>query len=85
MIRETKVEGQSDSLAERVSRRLGNDGDLSTRQAAATIRLAINKVPQIWKDGHVSLGALWGLYSQYPYMPRLRDRACSTRASSTCR
>jgi hypothetical protein len=73
-IRETKVEGQSESLADRVSRRLGNDGDLSTRQAAATIRLAIDKVPQIWKDGHVSLGALWGLYSQYPYMPRLRDR-----------
>lgn len=74
LIRETKVEGQSESLAERVSRRLGNDGDLSTRQAAATIRLAVNRVPQIWKDGHVSLGALWGLYSQYPYMPRLRDR-----------
>src|SRR6478735_7083919 len=74
LIRETKVEGQSDSLADRVSRRLGNDGDLSTRQAAATIRLAISKVPQIWKAGHVSLGALWGLYTQYPYMPRLRDR-----------
>ncbi|MEV7663573.1 Swt1 family HEPN domain-containing protein [Paenarthrobacter sp. NPDC089316] len=74
VIRETKVEGQSDSLADRVSRRLGNDGDLSTRQAAATIRLAISKVPQIWKDGHVSLGELWSLYSQYPYMPRLRDR-----------
>lgn len=74
-IRETKVEGQSESLAERVSRRLGNDGDLSTRQAAATIRLAINKVPQIWKDGHVSLGSLWTLYCQYPYMPRLRDRS----------
>ncbi|MCM3921232.1 Swt1 family HEPN domain-containing protein [Frankia sp. AiPs1] len=74
LLRETKVEGQATSLAERVSRRLGNDGDLSTRQAAATIRLAISKVPQIWKDGHVSLGVLWGLYSQYPYMPRLRDR-----------
>ena len=75
LIKETKVEGQSDALADRVSRRLGNDGDLSTRQAAATIRLAIGKVPQIWKDGHVSLGSLWGLYSQYPYMPRLRDRS----------
>lgn len=74
IVRETKVEGQSESLAERVSRRLGNDGDLSIRQAAATIRLAIGKVPQIWKDGHVSLGALWQLYSQYPYMPRLRGR-----------
>src|ERR1035441_595489 len=74
LIRETKAEGQSESLADRVSRRLGNDGDLSTRQAAATIRLAIEKVPTIWKDGHVSLGTLWGIYRQYPYMPRLRDR-----------
>lgn len=74
VIRETKVEGQSDSLADRVSRRLGSDGDLSTRQAAVNIRLSINKVPQIWKDGHVTLGTLWGLYCRYPYMPRLRDR-----------
>lgn len=74
VLREVKVEGQSESLAERVSKRLGNDGDLSVRQAAATIRLALNKVPQIWKDGHVALGTLWGLYTQYPYLPRLRDR-----------
>lgn len=75
VIREIKAEGQSDALAERVSRRLGNDGDLSTRQAAANIRLAIdNKVPSIWQSGHVSLGELWKLYSAYPYMPRLRDR-----------
>lgn len=75
IIRETKVEGQAPGLAERVSRRLGSDGDLSTRQAAATIRLAISTVPQIWRRGHVSLGGLWGLYSRYPYMPRLRDRS----------
>ncbi|CAN7328114.1 Swt1 family HEPN domain-containing protein [Mycolicibacterium frederiksbergense] len=74
VVRETKVEGQSESLGDRVSRRLGNDGDLSVRQAAVTIRLAINKVPQIWKDGHVTVGTLWGLYCQYPYMPRLCDR-----------
>ncbi|MDF6099542.1 DUF499 domain-containing protein [Gordonia hongkongensis] len=74
VVREVKVEGQSDSLAERASRRLGNDGDLFTQQAANTIRFSINKIPQIWKDGHVSLGTLWGLYSQYTYMPRLRDR-----------
>ena len=74
IVRETKVEGQSESLAERASRRLGNDGDLSIRQAAVNVRLAINKVPQIWNGGHVTLGALWSLYCQYPYMPRLRDR-----------
>ncbi len=73
-IRETKVEGQSEWLAERVSRRLGNDGELATRQAAAAIRLAINRVPQVWQSGHVSLGELWKLYATYPYMPRLRDR-----------
>ena len=60
-LQEVKIEGQSDSLAERVSKRLGSDGDLSTRQAAATIRLALNKVPQIWQAGHVTLGTLWGL------------------------
>lgn len=74
MLREVKIEGQAPALAERVSRRLGNDGDLATRQAAVTIRQTISRIPQIWKDGHVSLGSLWGLYSQYPYMPRLRDR-----------
>ena len=74
VLKETKVEGQSNSLADRVSRRLGNDGDLSTRQAAATIRLAIAEVPTIWEKGHVALGDLWHLYSTYPYMPRLRDR-----------
>lgn len=73
-VRDTKVEGQSEALAERVSRRLGNNDDLSTREAAARIRLTMNRVPQIWKDGHVTLGALWGLYSRYPYLPRLRDR-----------
>lgn len=75
ILRETKVEGQAEALAERVSRRLVNDGDLSVQQAAATIRFAISKVPQIWQQGHVSLGTLWGLYAQYSYMPRLRDRS----------
>lgn len=73
-IKQTKIEGQSPALAERVSRRLGNDGVLSIRQAANTIRLAIQRVPQIWESGHVSLGELWKLMCTYPYMPRLRDR-----------
>jgi predicted AAA+ superfamily ATPase len=73
-IRETKVEGQSAALAERVSRKLGNDGVLSPRLAAATVKLAIQKVPQIWGSGHVSVGDLWALMGTYAYMPRLRDR-----------
>ncbi len=74
VITATKAEGQAPSLAERVSKRLGNDGSLSTRQAAATIRLALNRVPALWDAGHVSVGELWGVYAAYPYMPRLKNR-----------
>jgi hypothetical protein len=72
----TKVEGQATSLAERVSRRLGNDGALAIEHAATAIRHQLNTAAaKLWADGHVTVGALWRLYSEYPYMPRLRDRA----------
>lgn len=72
----TKVEGQGTSLGERVSRRLGNDGDLSKEQAGAAIRHQLNThAAALWKDGHVSVGDVWKTYAQYPYMPRLRDRS----------
>lgn len=75
-IRATKVEGQSTSLAERVSKRLGNDGTLTTQQAAAAIRHQLNTTAKpLWATGHVSVGDLWKLYAAYAYMPRLRDRA----------
>ncbi len=85
LIREVKVEGQSTSLAERVSRRLGNDGDLSTRQAAATIRLAVSRVPQIWKDGHVSLGTCGVSTANTPTCLDSATEAYWTKALSTCR
>ena len=72
----TKVEGQGTSLAERVSRRLGNDGALATQQAGAAIRHQLNThAMALWKDGSVSVGDLWKTYAQYPYMPRLTDRS----------
>ena len=76
-IETVKVEGQSDSLAERVSRRLGNDGALAVQHAGAAIRLQLDhsSASKLWAAGSVSLGQLWGLYAEYPYMPRLRDRA----------
>jgi predicted AAA+ superfamily ATPase len=70
----TKVEGQAPSLAERVSRRLGNDGALATKQAGAAIRHQLNdRAAALWKGGHVSAGDLWKTYAQYPYMPRLTN------------
>ncbi|HKF81438.1 MAG TPA: Swt1 family HEPN domain-containing protein [Solirubrobacterales bacterium] len=72
----TKVEGQAASLAERVSRRLGNDGALATKQAGAAIRHQLNDyAAALWKDGHVAAGDLWKTYAQYPYMPRLTNRS----------
>jgi predicted AAA+ superfamily ATPase len=73
-VKAVKAEGQAASPAERVSRRLGNDGDLSTQQAGAAIRLSIDDlVPRMWESGHVRVGDLWQIYADYPYMPRLRD------------
>jgi hypothetical protein len=75
-IQTTKVEGQAVSLAERVSRRLGNDGALTVQHAAPAIRHQLDTTAaKLWADGHITVGALWRLYTEYPYMPRLRDRA----------
>ncbi|WP_375399181.1 DUF499 domain-containing protein [uncultured Amnibacterium sp.] len=74
-LEEVKVDGQAGSLAERVAKKLGSAGAYSTQHAARSIRLALEtQVPAAWTNGHIAIGALWGLYSQYPYMPRLRSR-----------
>lgn len=74
-IKAAKHDGQSASLAERVSRKLGSDGQLNVLQSPYAIRIVLdNRVPALWADGHVSVGQLWKVYSAYPYMPRLRDR-----------
>lgn len=71
-----KVEGQAASLAERVSRKLGNDGNLAMQHAAPAIRLQLDTTARtLWQNGHMRVGDLWRLYAEYPYMPRLRDRA----------
>lgn len=72
-LRETKVEGQAAPLADRVTKRMGNDGDLAQQHAALNVRMAIDRVPRMWARGHVAVRDLWELYAQYAYMPRLRD------------
>ena len=73
-IRATKVEGQSPSLAEQVTKRLTNDAELSTQHAGTNVGMQLHgQVKKLWEDGHVSVGDLWKTYAQYPYMPRLVD------------
>lgn len=70
-----KVEG-GDSLAGRVTKRMGSDATLSTKHVGQAIRHQLNsEAARLWESGHVSVGDLWRLYAEYPYMPRLRDRA----------
>lgn len=70
-----KVEGQANSLAERVGHRLGRDGRLATTHAPPAIRHQLDThAARLWEEGRLSVGQLWRLYAEYPYMPRLRDR-----------
>ena len=64
-------------LVERVSDRLIRDGLLADRQAPANIRLVLRqKLSGVWEaKGSISVGELWGLYTRYTFMPRLRDRS----------
>jgi hypothetical protein len=72
----TKAEGAAASLAERVSKRMITDSTLNTERAASLIRLDIaNHLSTLWEErGHISVEELWGYHTDYPYMPRLRDR-----------
>ena len=73
----TRTDSSTAGLAERVSERLSRDGKLADRQAPANIRLVLrNKLPGVWEaKGYISVGELWGFYTRYTYMPRLRDRS----------
>ncbi|AVT32673.1 AAA family ATPase [Plantactinospora sp. BC1] len=74
VIKAVKADGSS-ALAERVSTRLVNDGTLGIVHAPTLIRMRLDgPLKSVWDLGHIPLGELWGYYTRYPYLPRLRDR-----------
>ncbi|MXZ30355.1 MAG: ATP-binding protein [Acidimicrobiia bacterium] len=64
----------SESLAERVSRKLIADESLVPGYSGPRLRLDIDRVP-LWRGSEVSVAQLWGDFTQYLYLPRLRDRS----------
>ncbi|TAK69428.1 MAG: ATP-binding protein [Actinomycetota bacterium] len=63
-------------LAERVTTKLVREGLLATTYGAFSARMALDgPLSTAWAAGHVSVGELWSLYTQYPYLDRLRDRS----------
>jgi predicted AAA+ superfamily ATPase len=71
-----KAEGSPDNLAQRTAARLIEKSELVLRRASAAIRLDLDTtLASVFdRDGHMSLGDLWGYYTTYPYLARLRDR-----------
>jgi hypothetical protein len=70
---ETRVSGP-DPLAVRVAKKLHNDEGLITDYSGTRLRMDLDRVP-LWRGDHVGLKQLWSDYSQYLYLPRLRDSA----------
>jgi len=69
------VTSTSGSIAAEFSTKLRTSDRLSAQYSPARIRLALDgPLKAVWEAGHVSVGALWSLYTQYPYCDRLAGR-----------
>lgn len=68
---ETRV-GGPDALAVRVSRKLKAEEALIIQYSGTRLRMDLDRIP-LWRGQHVGLRQLWSDYSQYLYLPRLRD------------
>jgi hypothetical protein len=75
-IRAIDLNGGSGDLAERAAGALRANDELILRRDAHTIRADLDgALSTAWRDGHLSVGELWQLYTTLPYLPRLRDRS----------
>jgi hypothetical protein len=70
---QTRVTG-SDTIPTRVGRKLKSEDGLVTAYGGAVLRMELDKVP-LWRGDHLSTKQLWSDYTQYLYLPRLRDRS----------
>jgi hypothetical protein len=68
---ETRVSGP-DPLAVRVGKKLRSEEGLITEYSGVRLRIDLDRVP-LWRGDSVSLRELWNDYTQYLYLPRLRD------------
>ena len=71
-----KADGDEPRLDVRTGKRLVKDDHLRVACAPAAVRLDLDlRLAKVWSNGRISLGDLWGHYTRYPYLSRLRDRA----------
>ena len=68
--------GSQERLAERVSAKLRQNGQLATKYGARNVRMDLDgPLQSAWSRGHISVGELWSYYRRYPYLTRLADRS----------
>jgi hypothetical protein len=65
------VTGQ-EPIPVRVSRKLKLEEGLITEYSGARLRMDLDRIP-LWRGDDVGTRELWSYYSQYLYLPRLRD------------
>lgn len=76
VINAVKAEGSQRHLAERVSAKLRQGGDLATTYGARNVRMDLDQaLRNAWVDGFINFGVLRSYYARYPYLTRLRDHA----------
>jgi predicted AAA+ superfamily ATPase len=64
----------SGDVADRVSRKMVNDGTLAVQYPAVMLRYQLDTtLASRWEEGDVSVSTLWDDYAKYVYLPRLRD------------
>jgi hypothetical protein len=73
-------------VAERVSKKLVNNGVFAVGYAAELLRSLLSDgavLAPMWADGHVSVNQLWDAFARYVYLPRLADIGvlCATVAA----
>jgi hypothetical protein len=68
---EIRLQG-SDSLANRVSRKLKNDGLLIVTFGGSALRHELDRVP-LWRGNHVEIKQLAEDFATYLYLPRLQN------------
>jgi predicted AAA+ superfamily ATPase len=75
-IDEIRAETTKDKLAERAADRLRNADMLRVVHGPQNVRLNLDQsLSSVWATGHIGVGKLWEYYCQYPYLPRLANRA----------
>ncbi|MCL2317348.1 MAG: DUF499 domain-containing protein, partial [Actinomycetia bacterium] len=70
-----RVADNGKPMAARVSDKLVRDNELITTLGPQYIGLELHQsLRDVWKDGHISVGDLWDLFTKFPYLPRLTRR-----------